>query len=94
LWLVWAVMSLGILMYKCSLGEAFQACEKIRDKINDFQFGWEDRSFNVGVSIGISSINATSGNAVELLKEADSACYAAKDKGRNRVHVSCLMMKH
>jgi len=77
----------GILMYKCSLGEAFQACEKIRDKINDFQFGWEDRSFNVGVSIGISSINATSGNAVELLKEADSACYAAKDKGRNRVHV-------
>jgi EAL domain-containing protein (putative c-di-GMP-specific phosphodiesterase class I) len=77
----------GILMYKCSLGEAFQGCEKIRDKINDFQFGWEDRSFNVGVSIGISSINATSGNAVELLKEADSACYAAKDKGRNRVHV-------
>jgi diguanylate cyclase (GGDEF)-like protein/PAS domain S-box-containing protein len=77
----------GILMYKCSLGEAFQACEKIRDRINDFQFGWEDRSFNVGVSIGISSINATSGNAVELLKEADSACYAAKDKGRNRVHV-------
>jgi diguanylate cyclase (GGDEF)-like protein/PAS domain S-box-containing protein len=77
----------GVLMYDCSLGEAFQACEKLRDMIRDFHFGWEDRSFNVGVSIGVSSINATSGNAVDLLKEADAACYAAKDKGRNRVHV-------
>jgi diguanylate cyclase (GGDEF)-like protein/PAS domain S-box-containing protein len=77
----------GILMYNCTLGDAFQACEKIRDMISDFHFGWEDRRFNLGVSIGVSSINATSGNAVDLLKEADAACYAAKDKGRNRVHV-------
>jgi diguanylate cyclase (GGDEF)-like protein/PAS domain S-box-containing protein len=77
----------GVLMYNCTLGEAFQACEKIRDMIRDFHFGWEDRSFTVGVSIGVSSINVTSGNAVDLLKEADAACYAAKDKGRNRVHV-------
>ncbi|UOA09071.1 EAL domain-containing protein [Methylobacter sp. S3L5C] len=77
----------GLLMYQCSLGQAFQACEKIRDIINDFQFCWEDRSFKVGVSIGISSINTTSSNAVDLLKEADSACYAAKDRGRNRVHI-------
>jgi diguanylate cyclase (GGDEF)-like protein/PAS domain S-box-containing protein len=77
----------GILMYRCSLGEAFQACEKIRDIISDFHFGWEDRSFSVGASIGVASINAKSGNAVELLKEADAACYAAKEQGRNRVHV-------
>lgn len=77
----------GVLMYNCSLGEAYLACEKIRDMISDFHFGWEDRSFTVGVSIGVSSVNASSGNAVELLKEADAACYAAKDKGRNRVHV-------
>ncbi|OYV18907.1 MAG: PAS/PAC sensor-containing diguanylate cyclase/phosphodiesterase [Methylococcaceae bacterium NSM2-1] len=77
----------GVLMYNCSLSEAFQACEKIRDIVRDFHFGWEDRSFTVGVSIGVTSINTTSGNAVDLLKEADAACYAAKDKGRNRVHV-------
>ncbi|MCX7099100.1 MAG: EAL domain-containing protein [Methylococcales bacterium] len=77
----------GVLMYNCSLDDAYLACEKIRDMISDFHFAWEDRRFTVGVSIGVSSINATSGNAVELLKEADAACYAAKDKGRNRVHV-------
>lgn len=77
----------GVLMHNCSLAEAFHACEKIRDMIRDFHFGWEDRRFTIGVSIGVSSINNTSGNAVDLLKEADAACYAAKDKGRNRVHV-------
>ena len=77
----------GILMYDCSPSHAFLACEKLRDIIKDFSFAWEGRSFSIGVSIGVSSINIASGNAVDLLKEADAACYAAKDKGRNRVHV-------
>ncbi len=77
----------GVLMYDCSMQQALRVCDKLRSVIRDFLFCWEDRSFNVGVSIGISMINKTSGNAVELLKEADAACYAAKEKGRNRVHV-------
>ncbi|MDI1230225.1 MAG: EAL domain-containing protein [Methylobacter sp.] len=77
----------GVLMINCSLNEAFLACENLRDLVKDFRFAWEDRSFTIGVSIGISAINGSSGNAVNLLKEADSACYVAKDNGRNRVHV-------
>jgi len=77
----------GVVINHCTLSQAFHACENLRNIINDFHFAWEDKSFTVGVSIGISSINNTSGNAVELLKEADAACYAAKDRGRNRVHV-------
>ncbi len=77
----------GVLMYNCTLRQASLACEKLRDVVRDFRFAWEDRSFTIGVSIGVSSINKKSRNAVNLLKEADAACYAAKDKGRNRVHV-------
>ena len=77
----------GILMFNCSPSQAYQACEKLRDLVKDFHFAWENRSFNIGVSIGVSSINIASNNAVDLLKEADAACYAAKEKGRNRVHV-------
>jgi diguanylate cyclase (GGDEF)-like protein/PAS domain S-box-containing protein len=77
----------GVLMSNCSLVEAYRACENLRDLVKDFRFAWEARSFTIGVSIGISAINSSSGNAVDLLKEADAACYAAKDNGRNRVHV-------
>ncbi|NOQ36489.1 MAG: EAL domain-containing protein [Methylococcaceae bacterium] len=77
----------GILMHKSTLNQAFQACDKLRNAIKDFNFAWDDKSFSVGVSIGISAINRYSGNAVNVLKEADAACYAAKEKGRNRVHI-------
>ncbi|MDO8845146.1 EAL domain-containing protein [Methylicorpusculum sp.] len=77
----------GILMRGCLLSQAYNACEKIRNAVQNFQFAWEDRLFRVGVSIGIASINSISGNSIESLKEADAACYAAKEKGRNRVHV-------
>lgn len=76
----------GILMKHCSLEQSFHACEKLRNAIRDFRFAWKDKCFSVGVSIGISAVNCYSGNAVEVLKEADAACYAAKEKGRNRVH--------
>ena len=77
----------GILMENCALAQAIVAGDKLRDTVRDFQFAWENRSFSVGVSIGIAPINRISGNAVDILKEADAACYAAKEKGRNRVHV-------
>lgn len=77
----------GILMAHCSPQQALITGDKLRNAITDFQFGWENRSFNVSVSIGIAAINFTSGNAVDILKEADAACYAAKEKGRNRVHI-------
>ena len=77
----------GILIHDCTLDKAVIAVEKIRVCIQDFNFAWEGNSFSVGVSIGVTTINSTSGNHVELLKEADSACFAAKDKGRNRVHI-------
>lgn len=77
----------GVLMHYCSLTEAFLFCETLRDVIKEFRFYWEGKSFSIGVSIGISVINSVSRSAVNLFKEADSACYAAKDKGRNRIHV-------
>jgi len=77
----------AILMEHCELEQATRAAEEVRVLIENFQFNWEDRSYRIGVSIGVSLISQTSLNSTEILKQADLACYAAKDKGRNRVHV-------
>ncbi|BCG65677.1 MAG: two-component system, chemotaxis family, CheB/CheR fusion protein [Methyloprofundus sp.] len=76
----------AILMEHCGLEQAGRATETIRKLIEDFQFNWEDRSYRIGVSIGLTLINHTIKDASEALKHADLACYAAKDMGRNRVH--------
>lgn len=43
----------------------------------------------VGVSIGLVEILGDGRDKIDLLKAADAACYAAKENGRNRVHVYC-----
>ena len=77
----------AIILNKCALGPAVNIAEDIRSAIEDFRFGWGGQSFQVGVSIGLVLIDADSPDAEEVFKAADSACYAAKEAGRNRVHI-------
>ena len=77
----------GILLEHCSQAEAFRIANTLRDLIHGFRFGWEDKSFSIGVSIGLLPIVHSGETLTSALRAADSACYAAKEKGRNRVHV-------
>ena len=77
----------GVLMERCSLEQAKRVAEKLRRKVADFRFVWAQKNFGVGVSIGIVSIDQTSENISAVMNAADSACYTAKYKGRNRIHI-------
>jgi len=77
----------GILMEHCTLAQAQRAVSAIQQTIQDFQFSWEGQSFRIGVSIGLVAISEATPSITELLKQADAACYMAKDLGRNRIHV-------
>jgi len=77
----------GVLMESCSLENAQRVAISLQKVIQDFLFLWEGRSFRIGVSMGLVPIIKTTPSFTELLKQADVACYVAKDKGRNRIHV-------
>ncbi|WP_231892436.1 EAL domain-containing protein [Woeseia oceani] len=76
----------GVLLESCSLEEAMQTAEVLRVAIGEFKFMWDDRSFRLGVSIGVVPITAENEDVAALLSAADSACAAAKEAGRNRIH--------
>jgi diguanylate cyclase (GGDEF)-like protein/PAS domain S-box-containing protein len=77
----------AILFEHCELAQALETANTLRQQVAEHIFSWDDRSFNVGLSAGLVAINQHSPNRVELLREADAACYAAKDTGRNRIHI-------
>jgi len=76
----------GVLLESCSLDEALKTAEVLRVAISEFKFMWDDRSFRLGVSIGVVPITADNEDVAALLSAADSACAAAKEAGRNRIH--------
>lgn len=77
----------GILMEHCSLENAYRVANQILEVVQNFRFNSEGRSFKIGVSIGLVIIDENTLSMTELLKQADAACYMAKDLGRNRIHL-------
>ena len=75
----------GVLMEYCSLEHAYRVAESLQKAIQEHLFTWEGRNFRVGVSIGLVPITTATNSLMELMKNADIACYMAKDMGRNRI---------
>lgn len=77
----------AVLLSDCPLANAERVARKIVDAVARIEFVWEGESYTIGASIGLTSINERSHSPVELLSEADAACYVAKANGRGRVAV-------
>jgi len=70
-----------IIMPNTSKKHAFRLGEKIRQRIENFEFG----SYSITVSVGVSEIEDNINHYNELIEKADKALYCAKDNGKNRV---------
>lgn len=77
----------GIVLAGRNTDAAFVLAYRLLESIKDFRFIWEDRIFCVGASIGIAELDAKTQSLDQALSQADTACYAAKDSGRNRIHI-------
>lgn len=89
----------GLLLEKCPIDKAMKISEKILKTISGFHFAWQTQTFTIGASIGLVMINDTMQTMSDVLSSADMACYAAKESGRNRVHLyreddSLLIRRH
>ncbi|HET7776574.1 MAG TPA: diguanylate cyclase, partial [Azospira sp.] len=77
----------GLLLERCRLEDGTRVVESLRQLVSDFRFVWNSRAFSVGASIGLVELDARFRTLEEALSAADQACFAAKDLGRNRIHI-------
>lgn len=78
----------GILLRNADVERAKEIASRISMSIRTHDFIWEDRRFNISMSVGLAPINGQTKSSSELLARADSACYRAKGVDSDGVWVS------
>jgi diguanylate cyclase (GGDEF)-like protein len=77
----------GVLLEGCTLEQATRIADGVRQAIRDYRFMWGSSTLSVGASVGVVQIKSDTESVASVMSAADIACYAAKDEGRNRIHV-------
>jgi diguanylate cyclase (GGDEF)-like protein/PAS domain S-box-containing protein len=77
----------AVLLHSCGLNDALQVADNLLKAVQQFEFIWGASKFMLGVSIGVVAIHGGFKRIAQVMNAADTACYAAKDSGRCRVHV-------
>jgi len=76
-----------LLLHNCGPNDALQVANNLLKAVAAFQFVWAQHTFTLGVSIGVVMVNTSFRRLAQVMNAADTACYSAKDAGRNRIHV-------
>ncbi|MEN8206012.1 MAG: EAL domain-containing protein [Pseudomonadota bacterium] len=77
----------GMLLENCPLDKAVEIANNLLSAIDGFRFTWADDTFTLGISIGVVPIDRSTTDIASTMSAADSACYIAKESGRNQVQI-------
>lgn len=75
-----------IFLNDCTMERARQVAENVRNSVSGYRLAWGRSYYSVGISVGVAPTSAVQ-DMGSLFRLADAACYAAKNAGRNQVHV-------
>ncbi|MEZ0298392.1 MAG: putative bifunctional diguanylate cyclase/phosphodiesterase [Candidatus Methylacidiphilales bacterium] len=76
-----------VVLNDTTLENAKVIAERTRVLFDNLVFRDSDRTFSASASFGLTKVD-TAFSSEQLMAQADAACYAAKNKGRNRVEVT------
>ncbi len=77
----------GILLEGYDRESGMTVIRRICEAVKAFRFKWQDEVFSLTTSCGVVNIDELTDSVTSILRGADSACYVAKEAGRDRIQL-------
>jgi len=79
----------GLILQMANTNEVEAVAKNICAELAALRFSWDGHNYRTTASIGIVYLDDddNNNNMVDVMKQVDSACYSAKEFGRNRIYV-------
>ena len=77
----------GLLVSDCNQDVGSQLIKKVADAVKSLRFEWGKDVFSLTTSFGLYYMHKDTESTTKIMSSADSSCIAAKEAGRDRVHV-------
>ncbi|MHB1529718.1 MAG: EAL domain-containing protein [Acidiferrobacteraceae bacterium] len=75
----------AVLLHRCDLTRGQMVADNLLHAIRSHRFIWQEKIFVLSASLGLVVLDSSMADAASVMSAADSACYLAKEQGRNRV---------
>jgi len=77
----------AVILEHCAIADAETVAREICELMDEYRFVHQEQRFRIGASIGLVALHSGSDDVEGVVRSADVSCYAAKEAGRNRVHL-------
>lgn len=74
----------GVLLQHCDLQRARSVVDELLNGLREFRFSWGEQAHSISASVGVAAVAAGEDAVSFTMSQVDSACFAAKDAGRDR----------
>ncbi|MFW6054752.1 MAG: GGDEF domain-containing protein, partial [Thermodesulfobacteriota bacterium] len=75
------------ILSRTSIKAGLQILDRLRECLSKFQVKYRDQTISVSMSVGVTSFSSDEASKDELLRQADTAMYQAKNAGGNRTRL-------
>ena len=76
----------GVIL-QMGINESLEHINRLISHLSSNPFEWKQRKYTIGASAGLVAVNGQSQDISVLMSHADTACYMAKNAGRNQAQI-------